>query len=329
MKKTLLAIAIPALIAASAANAATVYEKDGQKFDVYGRAQVNFYNDAATDETSSTIDGSARLGLKGSTAINDSWKALARAEWKVTGESSEDSTFKARHIYAGFDGGKVGTIIFGQTDTAFYDAIGVTDVFNEWGSYGNSYWGYRNGAPTFGGRQEGQAVYRNTFGGFTGAVSYISSNAKTNLDYGYATALTYAFDFGVGIGAAAQKYNSANGLSDQQDWALSATYGTLGEGLYLAGIYNQSKQENGSDVEESIKAYELAATYTMTNNWGFLGGFNYAKNHDTDVELTNEFLLGAQYNFTSNFYSYTEYLFDQRDGDNVDNQWTVALQYNF
>ncbi len=44
MKKTLLALAVPALLAASAANAATVYEKDGQKFDVYGRAQANIYD---------------------------------------------------------------------------------------------------------------------------------------------------------------------------------------------------------------------------------------------------------------------------------------------
>ena len=49
MKKTLLALAVPALLAASAANAATVYEKDGQKFEVTGRAQANYYNNAASD----------------------------------------------------------------------------------------------------------------------------------------------------------------------------------------------------------------------------------------------------------------------------------------
>ncbi len=139
MKKTLIALAVPALLVASAANAATVYEKDGQKFDVYGRAQANYYNDAASDSSGSTIEGTARLGLKGSTAINDTWSAIARGEWKVAGESSDDGTFKVRHLYAGFDGGQYGTIIAGQTDTAFYAVVAPTDVFNEWGSYGNSY----------------------------------------------------------------------------------------------------------------------------------------------------------------------------------------------
>ncbi|GJA10892.1 hypothetical protein KAM334_22030 [Aeromonas caviae] len=45
MKKTILAIAIPALFA-SAANAAVVYDKDGTSFDIYGRVQANYYGDS-------------------------------------------------------------------------------------------------------------------------------------------------------------------------------------------------------------------------------------------------------------------------------------------
>ncbi len=335
MKKTLLALAVPALLAASAANAATVYEKDGQKFDVYGRAQVNLYNDVASGvngssaEDHSTFDGSARLGVKGSTAINDSWKALGRAEWKVTGEGSENGTFDARHIYAGFDGGQVGTFLFGRTDTAYYDVLAVTDVFNEWGSAANSTWGYRDTAAAgadFTGRQDGQAIYRNTFGGFTGSVTYVSARKANDLDYGYTASLSYAFDFGATVGVGSQKFNSEDGLKDQKDWAVSASYGVVGKDLYLAAMYNESKPETAG-IEQSIKGYELAAVYSLANNWGFLGGYNYAKNHDTDVELTNEYLLGAQYNFTSNFYAYSEYLFDQRD--DAKNEWTLALQYNF
>ncbi|WP_234919367.1 porin, partial [Aeromonas veronii] len=67
-----------------------------------------------------------------------------------------------RHIYAGFDGSQYGKIIFGQTDTAFYDVLEPTDIFNEWGDAGNFY----------DGRQEGQIIYSNTFGGFKGKVSY-------------------------------------------------------------------------------------------------------------------------------------------------------------
>jgi len=324
MKKTILAVVIPALFAASA-NAAVIYDKDGSTVEMTGRAKANFYNDAASDESSSTINGDARLGFKAATAITDDIKGIARVEWQVAAQSSEDGKFNVRHAYAGFDAGNFGTIVFGQTETAFYDVVGATDVFNEWGSYGNSYFGYRDGSTNFGGRQEGQAVYHVNYGALTAGLSYISANDSADLDYGYAGALTYAFDFGLGIGATAQKFESLSGKADQQDWAIDATWGSYGDGLYLAGLYNQSKQETAG-VNEKIKSYELAALY-FQDNWGLLSGFNYSKNHDTDVELTNEFILGAQYNFTSNFFTYTEYLFDQRD--NADDQWTLALQYNF
>lgn len=325
MKKTLLAIAIPALFAASAVNAATVYEKDGQKFDVYGRAQVNYYNDAASDSSGSTVEGTGRLGLKGSTAINDTWSAIARSEWKVAGESSDDGTFKVRHLYAGFDGSQYGTIIAGQTDTAFYAVVAPTDIFNEWGSYGNSYWGYRDGAANFSGRQEGQIIYTNTFGGFRGGISYRLADDANNLDKSYAANLGYDFGFGVGVTVAADQYDSQDGLADQNDWGLSASYGTYGEGLYVAGVYTQSDIEQAG-IENTHKGYEFATIYSLTNGLGFLGGYNYTED-ENDVELTDEFLLGAMYNFTSNFNGYAEYLLDQRD--EADDQFTVALQYNF
>lgn len=38
MKRNILAVVIPALLVAGAANAAEVYNKDGNKLDVYGSA---------------------------------------------------------------------------------------------------------------------------------------------------------------------------------------------------------------------------------------------------------------------------------------------------
>ena len=325
MKKTLLALAVPALLAASAANAATVYEKDGQKFEVTGRAQANYFNNAASDSNGSTVEGSGRLGLRGSSAINDTWSAIARVEWKVAGETSDNGTFDVRHMYAGFDGSQYGTIIAGQTDTAYYAVVAPTDIFNEWGSYGNSYWGYRGGAANFGGRQEGQIIYSNSFGGFRGGVSYRLAEDTENLDKSYAGNLGYDFGFGVGVTVAADQYDSQDGLADQSDWGLSATYGTFGEGLYLAGVYTQSDIEQ-TGVDNTHKGYELAATYSLANGLGFLSGYNYTED-ENDVELTDEFLLGAMYNFSSNLLGYTEFALDQRD--DADNLATVALQYNF
>ncbi len=338
MKKTLLAIAIPALFAASAANAATVFDKDGQKFDVYGRAQVNVYNDTAAGSSKNTLEGYGRIGLRGTTAINDKVAGFARGEWQIDSENSDytdnKESLKTRHFYAGFDGGEVGKVTFGQTDTAFYDAIGVTDIFNEWGSSANLYKG----------RQEGQIIYNNTIGGFRVGTSYQMSDDNAslelgsdnqgvtvkvpNLDYGYAANVGYTFASNIGINAgyAKDKYAQGGMSADKSDWALSTSYGVFGEpGVYLAGMYNESKVD-GEGFDVKTKGYELAATYFLANNWGLLSGYNFSKVDGGD-DVSDNYLLGAQYTFTSNFYTYAEYKFDQIDG--ADDQWTLALQYNF
>ncbi|SUI74217.1 Porin OmpF [Serratia marcescens] len=40
MKRNILAVVIPALLAAGAANAAEIYNKDGNKLDLYGKVDV-------------------------------------------------------------------------------------------------------------------------------------------------------------------------------------------------------------------------------------------------------------------------------------------------
>ncbi|MGL4931747.1 MAG: porin, partial [Aeromonas sp.] len=117
MKKTILAIAIPALFA-SAANAAVIYDKDGTTFDVYGRVQANYFGESGDD--SAELKGSSRLGWKGKVALNNTWSALARTEWQVAAEDSgyKTSDIDPRHIYVGFDGSQYGQFLFGQTDTA-------------------------------------------------------------------------------------------------------------------------------------------------------------------------------------------------------------------
>ena len=343
MKKTLLAIAIPALFAASAANAATVYEKDGQKFDVYGRVQTNLYDKASAGEDKSSLNGSARLGLKGSQAINDSWTGLAKGEWQVAGENQDGSAkFKARHIYLGFDGGDKGTITIGQTDTAYYDVIGLTDYMNEWGSEGNGYTG----------RQEGQIIYRGAWNGFAASASYQFADSKPDYafgddavvgvikaakkDYGYAGTIGYTFPVKVAVfaGVAKDAFTTTTDNSwDKNDWALGTSYGVDGEeGLYAAALYNESKIEGPSD-EGKGKGTELVAKYRLPSAVTFLAGYNKLKwdavsgNTGTDHDLMDAFLLGTGYEFTSKFIGWAEYKFNQVDG--VDDNWTLALQYNF
>ena len=343
MKKTILAIAIPALFA-SAANAAVVYDKDGTSFDIYGRVQANYYGEH--DDTDAELVGSSRLGWSGKVALNNTWSGIAKTEWQVSAENSANK-FDSRHIYVGFDGTQYGKIIFGQTDTAFYDVLEPTDIFNEWGDVGNFY----------DGRQEGQIIYSNTFGGFKGKLSYQTNddkavkvtdigqgikedaiygpNAKRN--YGYAAAAGYDFDFGLGLNAGYAysdlESTASSASGDKKEWALGAHYAI--NGFYFAGMYTQGDLSYDNTTQGNNKdkgrGYELAASYNV-DAWTFLAGYNFkeAKNNVANtgyVDKIDETLLGVQYSFTSKLKAYTEYKI--QGIDNLDDEFTVALQYNF
>ncbi|WP_054544515.1 porin Omp38 [Aeromonas dhakensis] len=349
MKKTILAIAIPALFA-SAANAAVVYDKDGTTFDVYGRVQANYYGDSNNPNPLTQADthgdaeliGTSRLGWSGKVALNNTWSAIAKTEWQVAAENSDDTKFKSRHIYAGFDGTQYGKIIFGQTDTAFYDVLEPTDIFNEWGSYGNFY----------DGRQEGQIIYSNTFGGFKGKLSYqtndneavkvsdVGGNSFTTefpgikRNYGYAAAAGYDFDFGLGLNAG-YAYSDLESTTNtntgkKSEWALGAHYAI--NGFYFAGVYTDGDLKNDTTgYKGEGRGYELAASYNV-DAWTFLAGYNFKEGKDNTAgssyeDMVDETLLGVQYAFTSKLKAYTEYKI--QGIDKMDDEWTVALQYNF
>ncbi|MFM5145850.1 porin [Aeromonas rivipollensis] len=344
MKKTILAIAIPALFA-SAANAAVVYDKDGTSFDIYGRVQANYYTDH--NDADAELIGTSRLGWSGKVALNNTWSGIAKTEWQVASENSNNNdsdsdTFKARHVYVGFDGTQYGKIIFGQTDTAFYDVLEPTDIFNEWGDAGNYY----------DGRQEGQIIYSNSYQGFKGKLSYqtnddtavivsdvggqtvtdVFPNLKRN--YGYAAAAGYDFDFGLGLNAGyaySDLENKVTGDSgDKTEWALGAHYAI--NGFYFAGVYTEGELDNdATNTGGKGRGYELAASYNV-DAWTFLAGYNFKEGKDSASgssyeDQVDETLLGVQYSFTSKLKAYTEYKI--QGIDDLDDEFTVALQYNF
>ncbi|MGY3880229.1 porin [Aeromonas veronii] len=344
MKKTILAIAIPALFA-SAANAAVIYDKDGTTFDVYGRVQANYIGEH--DDIDGSLVGSSRLGWSGKIGLNNTWSGIAKTEWQVASENSTagDKEFDARHVYVGFDGTQYGQIIFGQTDTAFYDAIAATDIMNEYGDLGNFYEG----------RQEGQIIYSNKVGGFTGKVSYqttddiakVANDAADELQIvsykdvkrknAYAVAAGYAFDFGLGLNAG-YAYSDLEGkpattLADnkgeKKDWAVSANYGI--NGFYFAGMYTEGEVKNkttGGKYEG--KGYEFATSYTV-DAWKLLAAYNKAEVRKTAAvgyyDVVDHVALGVQYNFTSKLNAYGEYMIQGLD--KKDDQYNIGLQYNF
>ncbi|MFM5626970.1 porin [Aeromonas veronii] len=275
MKKTILAIAIPALFA-SAANAATVYEKDGNQFDVYGRVHAayqgkedasyldltnpNDFQFAKGNESSKEqVYTYARFGMQGKVALNNTWSAVAQGEWQVNGEESDEDQFKSRHILTGFDGSQYGKFLFGQTDTASkWGVQDRADIFEELG----------NNASLNDGRQEGQVIYRGEWDGIFANASYITKNS------GYKSGEKFAIE----------KASSNPNSKDSNDAGLKSGY-ALGAGYNMPngfgfGVSTESKEfERGTNV--------LAAV-------GINGIYSKVSILD-DIESKDDWAIGASY----------------------------------
>lgn len=78
MKKSTLALVVMGIVASASVQAAEIYNKDGNKLDVYGKVKAMHYmsDNASKDGDQSYI----RFGFKGETQINDQLTGYGRWE---------------------------------------------------------------------------------------------------------------------------------------------------------------------------------------------------------------------------------------------------------
>lgn len=220
MKRKVLAMLVPALLVAGAANAAEVYNKDGNKLDFYGKvAGLHYFSD------NSGADGDmsyARIGFKGETQIADQFTGYGQWEYNLqaNGTEGDGDNSATRLAFAGLGFGQNGTFDYGRNYGVVYDIEAWTDMLPEFG--GDTYAGADN---FMNGRTNGVATYRNNgfFGqvdGLNFALQYQGNNesggpfgqegsgsgdgrslSKENGD-GFGMSTSYDFDFGLSLGAA-------------------------------------------------------------------------------------------------------------------------------
>lgn len=112
MKRNILAVVVPALLVAGAANAAEIYNKDGNKLDLYGKAVgLHYFSDNDSNDGDNTY---ARLGFKGETQINDQLTGYGQWEYNFQGNNSEGGDAqngnKTRLAFAGLKFGDAGSV---------------------------------------------------------------------------------------------------------------------------------------------------------------------------------------------------------------------------
>ncbi len=120
MKRKVLALVIPALLAAGAAHAAEIYNKDGNKLDLYGKVDgLHYFSSDSKKDGDQTY---LRFGFKGETQINDMLTGYGQWEYNVQANNTETSSDQAwtRLAFAGIKVGDYGSFDYGRNYGVLY-----------------------------------------------------------------------------------------------------------------------------------------------------------------------------------------------------------------
>ncbi|WP_283249349.1 porin OmpC [Serratia plymuthica] len=368
MKRNILAVVIPALLAAGAANAAEIYNKDGNKLDLYGKVDARHqFSDNKGDDGDQTY---VRFGFKGETQIADQLTGYGQWEYNVQANHAESDGTKGTKTRLGFAGlkfGDYGSFDYGRNYGVLYDVEAYTDqlpVFGDDTFYNND--NYMTG------RANGLATYRNNnfFGlvdGLSFALQYQGKNqndrsgeGKRNTQNGDGFGISSAYDIGAGVSITGA-YSSSNRTDEQkaihsgnkaESYAFGAKYDA--NNVYLAAIYGETRNTtpfgNTDQVADKTQNIELVAQYQF--DFGLRPSLAYleskgkhldsvsgngAKFSGGDADLVKYISVGTYYYFNKNMSTYVDYkinLLDDTDytkaaGVSTDNIVGVGLQYQF
>ena len=305
MKRKVLALLLPALLAAGAANAAEIYNKNGNKLDLYGKVDgLRYFSDDAGSDGDQPY---ARLGFKGETQINDMLTGYGQWEYNIQANGTEGDKGDSwtRLAFAGLGFAENGTFDYGRNYGVVYDVEAWTDMLPEFG--GDT---YTQTDVYMLGRTNGVATYRNHgfFGladGLNFALQYQGNNegssvgqegsgnsenrklAKENGD-GFGMSTSYDFDFGLSLGAA---YSSSDRTNDQ----VARGYN---DGINSRNNYAGGDKADAWTIGAKYDANDiyLAAMYAETRNMTYYGGGNGESNGGI-ANKTQNFEVVAQYQF--------------------------------
>ncbi|ECH3257784.1 porin OmpC [Salmonella enterica] len=298
MKRKVLALVIPALLAAGAAHAAEVYNKDGNKLNLYGKVDgLHYFSDNSGSDGDQTY---VRFGFKGETQINDQLTGYGQWEYNVQANTTEGEGANSwtRLAFAGLKFGDYGSFDYGRNYGVLYDVEGWTDMLPEFG--GDSYT-YADNYMT--GRANGVATYRNTdfFGlvdGLSFALQYQGNNENSGngnegtnnrtddddfrRENGDGFGISTTYDFGMGFSAGAA-YTTSDRTNDQVSRGEQYAKGDKAD-AWTAGLKYDANN------------IYLATMYSETRNMTPYGSLDsYA--HGGVANKTQNFEVTAQYQF--------------------------------
>ncbi|OTA21681.1 outer membrane porin precursor [Xenorhabdus beddingii] len=346
MKRNILAVVIPALLAAGTANAAEIFNKDKNKLDLYGKVDVR--HQIADERSGEDGDASyARIGVKGETQISDQLTGFGRWEYNLKAHQEEGKQDTATRLaFAGLKFANYGSLDYGRNYGVNYDVSSWTDVLPIFG--GDSMTKTDNYMT---GRATGLLTYRNTdfFGlvdGLTFAVQYQGQNSERTKNKrggttangdGYGLATTYNVGYGITVGGSYANSTRANGDWDKsyahgeraEAWNIGAKYDA--NNVYLAAMYGETRNmTNGSanikiddeyypakGVANKTQNIEVVAQY-LFSDLNLKPSLAYVQSKGKDLgrndgakgysaDLVKYVSVGTYYYFNKNLSTYVDY----------------------
>lgn len=350
MKKSALSLLIPALLLSTAAHSAEVYNKDGNKLDLYGKVDaLHYFSDDSNKDGDQTY---VRFGFKGETQINDIMTGYGQWEYNVMANNTESAGGNNNYTRLGFAGlglGQYGSFDYGRNYGVLYDVEAWTDVLPEFG--GDSYTTADNFMT---GRANGVATYRNSgfFGlvdGLNVAVQYQGANdgdnseefqgtnngrdARSQNGDGWGLSTTYDIGWGVSAGAA---YSSSDRTNEQQSsgnkstnnnaekadaWTAGLKYDA--NNVYLATMYSETRNmtaygQNDDSDGVANKTQNIEATAQYQFDFGLRPEISYLQSKGKDLNATRDSSVSGDKDLVKYLSLGTTYFFNKNMSTYVD-----------
>ncbi|GLS91352.1 porin [Psychromonas marina] len=298
MKKTLLAIAIPAALLATSAQAVELYKTDVASVDFYGQMRTEVK--VLTDKDVTLGAGSSRSGVKASYAVNDSVNVFGTFEFGLSGNGG---SLESRLHYAGVEG-DFGKLSFGKQWTVSDDI------------YGAEYSYFFGGSALFysilsGAEHDSLIKYNFETDDFWIAANVGLAEDDSSQELYEAFIGTSVGDLNLHAGYGLNKDKVED--SETKDWKneyfqVTAEY-SVGDGVIGFTYYNAELSSLNNDSKVKENGYSLGGMYSVSDAIGLYAGLELT-DHDVDaLDDSTNFFIGADYQINDWSKVYAEYAY--------------------
>ncbi|MFA0473883.1 porin [Vibrio breoganii] len=326
MNKKIIALAVAAAAFGTQASAVELYNQDGSTFSIGGHVSLGLKGNSDSDVGGTDINAvSPRINMTATQDLGNGFTADARGEWSLEMLEGGAESFTTRLGYIGVTHEDFGRAVIGTQWAPYYDVAGIADMPI---AFANDFL-YDNHGALGTGRAESMISYRNDiqlgdnlsiFGGLgwqDDATADFSSRGQVALGVNFADFMVgYAYNAG----------DRTDGLTSKENafsHALSAKYGSYGNGLYVGAVYtmneymhetaNYNRNVYSGDVIDDSNGIEFIAAYAFANSVNLSVNYEAVESNDKTVgegTVFSQMAFQAEYNFTPSFVGFAGYQLD-------------------